>query len=437
MTYTILVLFALIVGAGLIAYIGDLLGRRLGKARLSVLGLRPRHTAVLVTAITGMLIAFLTLSIIFAANREFRKAFFEYQKINAENRQLQKDNELLQEQQDELHELVEQARSQESRARESLTKAMEDLEKTSKDLATAEEIKKQLDARIREQQAKLNDFARKLASEQQKLRVAEVSREEAEETVQKLNRIAQDLNQQTIEISLQAEAGRAGYEALRQTPVIYAEGEEVFRGLVESDARASVVVDRVISVLESASREAQSRGASLGSNNRAVVIGDAIITEAGGRRKLRVREAESIEAITAQIRDGRVPVVMQVLARGNSIEGEPTTVQVKLFRNRLVLGRDELLACGFIDGSASNEAISSQIRQFLATEVRAAAAGAGVLPKIKKRDDLTFFEFDLDRLAALVATASQSGGRMRICARSATECYTFGPLQLLVTLESL
>src|SRR3712207_8674593 len=51
---SILLLLAL---CGFIAYIGDLLGRRLGKQRLSVFGMRPKHTAILLTIVTGALIA--------------------------------------------------------------------------------------------------------------------------------------------------------------------------------------------------------------------------------------------------------------------------------------------------------------------------------------------------------------------------------------------
>jgi hypothetical protein len=44
--FLILLLLAL---CGFIAYIGDLLGRRFGKKRLSIFGMRPKHTAILLT----------------------------------------------------------------------------------------------------------------------------------------------------------------------------------------------------------------------------------------------------------------------------------------------------------------------------------------------------------------------------------------------------
>ena len=61
MRYSIFFAIVLVLVSGFIAYFGDLLGRRMGKKRLTLFGLRPRHTAIGVTTITGMIIAALAL----------------------------------------------------------------------------------------------------------------------------------------------------------------------------------------------------------------------------------------------------------------------------------------------------------------------------------------------------------------------------------------
>lgn len=58
---------------GLVAYIADGLGRKIGKKRLSPFGLRPRHTATLLTILSGVLIPLLTVGIIALASRDFRQ----------------------------------------------------------------------------------------------------------------------------------------------------------------------------------------------------------------------------------------------------------------------------------------------------------------------------------------------------------------------------
>lgn len=57
MKYTWFFILALIAVSGFIAWFGDLLGRKMGKKRLSIFGMRPRHTAIFMTTITGMIIS--------------------------------------------------------------------------------------------------------------------------------------------------------------------------------------------------------------------------------------------------------------------------------------------------------------------------------------------------------------------------------------------
>lgn len=51
----ILVIIAIM--GGLIAYMGDKLGTKVGKRRMSLFGLRPKHTSIIVTIVTGLLVA--------------------------------------------------------------------------------------------------------------------------------------------------------------------------------------------------------------------------------------------------------------------------------------------------------------------------------------------------------------------------------------------
>ena len=66
----------LILGSGLLAYLGDILGTRFGKRRISILRMRPRHTSSLITAITGMLIALVILFSLSVTSDTVRTAIF-------------------------------------------------------------------------------------------------------------------------------------------------------------------------------------------------------------------------------------------------------------------------------------------------------------------------------------------------------------------------
>jgi uncharacterized protein (DUF3084 family) len=60
MLWTLLALLLWIVLGGFISYYGDLQGRRWGKKRVSWFGMRPKHTAILITSLTGGVIALLS-----------------------------------------------------------------------------------------------------------------------------------------------------------------------------------------------------------------------------------------------------------------------------------------------------------------------------------------------------------------------------------------
>ena len=71
----ILIGFLILLG-GLIAPFGDLLGTKIGKARFSILKLRPKKTATIVTVITGGFISSISIGLLILVSEEFRQRLF-------------------------------------------------------------------------------------------------------------------------------------------------------------------------------------------------------------------------------------------------------------------------------------------------------------------------------------------------------------------------
>ncbi|NEP62888.1 MAG: DUF3084 domain-containing protein, partial [Symploca sp. SIO2G7] len=78
----ILITTVLILG-GLIATLGDRIGMRVGKARLSLFNLRPRQTATLVSILTGSVISASTLGLLLIASEQLRRGLFEFEEIQS------------------------------------------------------------------------------------------------------------------------------------------------------------------------------------------------------------------------------------------------------------------------------------------------------------------------------------------------------------------
>lgn len=119
MTTGLILIAAILILGGVIATVGDRIGTRVGKARLSLFKLRPRKTAVLVTILTGSIISASTLAILFAADERLRTGVFELETI-------QKDLDNKRQQVETTTQQLEATRQQKDKAEKELEQARAD-----------------------------------------------------------------------------------------------------------------------------------------------------------------------------------------------------------------------------------------------------------------------------------------------------------------------
>ncbi len=74
------ILLLLILG-GILSTLGDRLGSRVGKARLSIFKLRPKSTAVLITVLTGSIISAISFATMVVFDRDLRVGLFQLEDI--------------------------------------------------------------------------------------------------------------------------------------------------------------------------------------------------------------------------------------------------------------------------------------------------------------------------------------------------------------------
>lgn len=89
MTVAAILIPTLIIVSGLVAWIGNLVGRNIGRRRLTLLGLRPRYTAQIITIVTGMMITVVTLAVVLLVSRDARQALFHLQEVQQQTRTLE------------------------------------------------------------------------------------------------------------------------------------------------------------------------------------------------------------------------------------------------------------------------------------------------------------------------------------------------------------
>jgi uncharacterized protein (DUF3084 family) len=114
-------ILALLLLGGILSTLGDRLGSKVGKARLSLFNMRPRKTAVLITALTGSLISAISLGLMLLVSERLRVGLFEL---------------------DQLQERLREGRQALSRSQAALERSKGDLERNRQELKTNQEALK-------------------------------------------------------------------------------------------------------------------------------------------------------------------------------------------------------------------------------------------------------------------------------------------------------
>lgn len=74
-------ILALITVSGLVAYLGDQIGMKIGKKRLSIFGIRPKYTSIIITIFTGIVIATISISLLLLVSEGVRLAVFDMEQL--------------------------------------------------------------------------------------------------------------------------------------------------------------------------------------------------------------------------------------------------------------------------------------------------------------------------------------------------------------------
>ncbi len=217
----------MVVLAGVLCYTGDLLGRKLGKKRLTIGRLRPKHTAALMTGLFGGLSALLIVLVLVAVSEPIRTWIVEGNKARAEAAQLRRD---IAEKQKLLDTLEGQVPELESKAREAETKLKGEEDKVRKAQDANKRLadqSRQLSAQTKNLTSQVQNFTSQLkqikteyAAMTQNLQNVKVNRDEAIKQnselsnrnlmlTQDITKSEQDLSKLQVEFNtLQAEKAR-------------------------------------------------------------------------------------------------------------------------------------------------------------------------------------------------------------------------------------
>ena len=180
-----IVLFLVLLG-GLIAYAGDVIGRRVGRRHVRLFGLRPRTTGLLVAVLSGMIVALVVFAAFMLLVRGARETILEAEKVRKERDALLAERAELVAERERLAEQVANLKAQAARAfaEEERLRARE--RELSERLKAKEERLRRLEEERKALEKELAEAKRALAERGERLRALEAEARTAQEKLARL-----------------------------------------------------------------------------------------------------------------------------------------------------------------------------------------------------------------------------------------------------------
>ncbi len=399
--YGIVLILVLIITGGVVAVIGDRVGTKVGKKRLSIFGLRPRHTSTIVTIVTGIVITTLTFGILAAASENVRTALFGMEQLN---RSMQETKNKLARASEELT----AAREEQGKADMALAElkgSVQSLAEEAERLSAGNRVLSAKNDALARENAALDDLNQSLAAENDALAAANETL--AADNTQLIGD-KKALEKHTYDL-------RRGLEIIREGDIVYRAGEVIAAGVIKGGRPEDEVRADVTSLAQLASRNVSAR---LGKD-----LPDGEIW---------VYSPEVDDAVT-RIAKSSGDMVVRVVAAGNLVRGEAIRAALDLHPNSIVYRQGEfILAQSYrLTGMGDEQASESLVMDFL-KRVNAAAAAHGILPDPIRG---TVGVIDGQQLYDIVQTVEPLYGMILFSAYARDDTDALGPLRLNIKLE--
>ncbi len=399
--YGIMLIVVLVLTGGVIAFIGDRLGSKVGKKKLSLFGLRPRHTSILVTIITGILITTVTFGILAIASKDVRTALFGMNKLKAE----------LNEKQSMLEEAsgaLVNVKNDLNTTNEEYAKSKKDLEETQEDL----EIAQQAAELLRQEQVALQNRNQELWSDNQTLIENNQSLAQNNQFLLANN---ESLKTDNLELEKTNNDLQEGIENIRERPIIYRVGELLASGVIKKTDDPVKIQNDLNQIIALANSK----------------IIDRLGTE-GSKDGVWIYPIEYQKAMD-RLKQAKGDTVIRLIVAANLVKGDPVLTELEMHPNRVVYQENEFVYQKIynvpIDGSNSEMLISDFLRN-----VNMTAINNGILPNPLTG---TVGVINGNQIYAIEKALAENRGKdVLISAFAAADTEVLGPLRLHIYLKN-
>lgn len=440
MTTGLVLIAAILVLGGVIATVGDRLGTKVGKARLSLFNLRPRRTATLITILTGSIISASTFALLFAVSSQLRQGVFEFEETQRDLDSARQDLEQVADEKEEIEDELASSRQEQMTARQrlrdinqSLQAALERQAQTESALNSTQQRVQQIQDRYQQAQSMLAAVTGQAADLQSEIQQLQTDRQELirqrdqvrEQIAQRDQEIAQrdqaieqrvaqlrELEKQYVDLSENVQNLEREFQALRQGNVALLRNQTLASGVVRVIS-PNAAPQAITQLLQQANSIATQR----------VLPGAGEVEE----QVIQITNGE-VEQVVEQIQSGQ-DYVIRVQSAGNYVVGEPCIlagescikVYISTAQNQLVFRQGDVVASTTVNPADMTDQELAERTLLLIAAAQFRARQAGIFA-----DAIQISDNRRETALEFINSVRQFNQPLEIQAVSAADAYTAG-----------
>ena len=402
-------LIVLAVMGGLIAYLGDKIGSKVGKRKIKLMGLRPKYTSILVTIMTGISIAVVTLGVMSVLSENARVALFGMNKLRQQQHVLEEQRDRLLAEADKLaremqekNDLLADNELKLASQEEQLDGANDRLRLTLLDLEQVQAARDDASAQLGIVQTAFNQVHADLATAQGAIEELEHTKAGLTKTVAALDERNRLLNESMLTV--------------REGTVLFRVGEVLSSSVLTAGQSQDETRSQLSGIMVNINNMIRQR---LNITDEKAVL-------------LYISPDEFERTVQELSNSPKDSKLIRVTAAGNIITGEPALVHVNIYDNNLVYNRGREVYTEYFTSEEIESGAELQLLHFLHNVNRSAQAD-GILPDPLSGNVGALTAVEMFDTISRMKAYGNTGLTLR--AVTTQNIFTAGPLRIEIRVE--
>lgn len=402
-------LIVLAVMGGLIAYLGDKIGYKVGKRKIKLMGLRPKYTSILVTIMTGISIAVVTLGVMSVLSENARVALFGMNKLRQQQHVLEEQRDRLLAEADKLaremqekNDLLADNEVKLASQEEQLDGANDRLRLTLLDLEQVQAARDDASAQLGIVQTAFNQVHADLATAQGEIEELEHTKAGLTKTVAALDERNRLLNESMLTV--------------REGTVLFRVGEVLSSSVLTAGQSQDETRSQLSGIMVNINNMIRQR---LNITDEKAVL-------------LYISPDEFERTVQELSNSPKDSKLIRVTAAGNIITGEPALVHVNIYDNNLVYNRGREVYTEYFTSEEIESGAELQLLHFLHNVNRSAQAD-GILPDPLSGNVGALTAVEMFDTISRMKAYGNTGLTLR--AVTTQNIFTAGPLRIEIRVE--